>query len=65
MTAEDDFHYLPIIVRASGLSDADRKFVASLLARTKRGPVRLSVKQASWLGRIVRDFRNEHLRSGQ
>ncbi len=50
-------HYLPHVVRSAGLSDWERKFCASLIARSKRGGWTPTAKQVRVLRRLVDNFR--------
>jgi len=47
--------YLPILVRDGGVTDWERGFCASLIARTRKG-LRLTDKQVATLQRIVDAF---------
>lgn len=49
-------HYMPIIVRSAGLSQYDRKFCASVIAKSRAGHFVPSGKQLSIMRRIVRQF---------
>ena len=55
-------HYLPIMVRAPGVSERDRAFLASLIVCQRRGALVLSPKQKFWFNRIVREFRAQMLK---
>lgn len=55
--------WLSILVHAPGLTDWERKFCASLIARERKSPVRLSQKQRVILSRIVREFKEQELRA--
>jgi hypothetical protein len=50
-------HYMPILVRAPGLSDWERTFCASITARRRGGAVRWSGKQIATMRRLVARFR--------
>ncbi len=45
--------YAPILVRSGTVTDWERQFCASLVARSRKGPPALSVKQAAILRRMV------------
>ena len=47
--------YLPALVRDAGVSEWERKFCASLIAKTRKG-ICLTHKQAATLRRIVEAF---------
>lgn len=53
-------HWMPIIVRSSGISEWERKFCASMISRQRRkgftGP---SAKQVAVMRRIVGQFREQ------
>ena len=59
--AADVLHYLPIIVR-TGISDWERKFCISILARQKRGVFRPTPGQAKVIVRLVDDFKARSMR---
>jgi hypothetical protein len=50
-------HYLPIITRASDISDWTRQFCISIAARMKRGPVNPTQKQIAVMRKIVAEFK--------
>lgn len=52
----DHAHYLPILVRADGITEWERKFCASLIAQQRRGAV-FSAKQSETLDRIAESFK--------
>jgi hypothetical protein len=54
----DQRHWAPIIIRSSLPTDKERKFLASIIAAERKGRP-LTVKQADWLGAIVRRFQRE------
>ena len=49
-------HWMPIIIRAEGLTEWERKFCASMVARSRRGRFQPSAKQAAVMARLVREF---------
>jgi hypothetical protein len=54
-------HYLPLLV-CSDISDKSRKFVASQIARSRRGPITLTEPQLRWLRSLVDHFQAAHMR---
>ena len=55
--------YLPAVVRDGGVTERERKFVASLIHQRRRWPGRaLSQAQIGWLRRIVRAFQDRTMR---
>lgn len=50
-------HYMPIIVKAPGISQKDRQFCVPMISRSRRGPFMPSVKQAHVVLRFVDSFR--------
>ena len=51
--------YLPAVVRDGGVTERERKFVASVIHQRRRWPGRaLSQAQIGWLRRIVRAFQD-------
>lgn len=50
-------HYMPIVIRAPGLSDWDRQFCASILGQKRKGFSRWSDKQIATMRRLVDRFR--------
>ena len=48
--------YMPIIVRASGISDWEREFCVSICGRIKRGAFIPSEKQIGVMRRVVEKF---------
>ena len=63
--AENDrlLGWVPTMLPWAGLDARERDFLVSVRARHKRDPaMRLSEKQAAWLGRIVDRFQAEMLR---
>ncbi len=61
MLVNDQRHYAPIIIRSSIPTEAERKFLASIIAAERKGRP-LTVKQADWLGAIVRRFQEATMR---
>lgn len=59
----DQRHWARIIIRSDMPTDKERKFLASIIAAENRGRA-LTVKQADWLGAIVRRFQRETMRDG-
>lgn len=57
----DQRHYAPIIIRSSVPTDKERAFLASLIAQERKGRP-LTVRQAEWLGAIVRRFQDATMR---
>lgn len=55
-------HYLPLLVRDRNVTDWERSFCSSLLARVRRGSFQPSIKQVSVLRRLVSDFQDRELR---
>ena len=60
-SAEADrlLHWMPMVIRAPGLSPEERKFCASMIARNRRGGFRPSQKQCAWMGKLVAAFQAE------
>lgn len=57
--------YLPALVRDGGVTERERKFVASLIHQRRRWPGRaISAGQVAWLRRIVRGFQERTMREG-
>lgn len=56
-------NYLPILVRDDGVTEWERKFCASLIARERRGRP-ITDKQASTLRRIVEGFQRRAMGDG-
>jgi hypothetical protein len=56
-------HYAPIIVRAEGISDWERKFCASIIAQQRKGRA-LSDKQLACMAKIVTRFQDAVMRDG-
>lgn len=55
--------YLPALVRDGGVSEHERKFIASLISQRRRWPGRdMSQKQIGWLRRIVGAFQDRTMR---
>lgn len=54
-------HYMPLVVR-SRVNDASRKFCASIIARSKRGPINPTPKQVEWMRSLVDRFQADKLR---
>lgn len=54
--------YMPIIVRAAGVSEWERKFCASIIARSRKGAFRPSARQADVMARLVDDFQERTMR---
>ena len=55
--------YLPALVRDGGITERERKFVASVIHQRRRWPGRaLSEAQVAWLRRIVRAFQERTMR---
>ena len=48
--------YMPIIVRAAGITDWERQFCISITGRIKRGPITPSSAQIATMQRIVAAF---------
>ncbi len=57
----DQRHYAPIIIRTGMVSEKERKFLASIIAKERRGEP-LTDKQAGWLNSIVRRFQGATMR---
>lgn len=57
----DQRHYAPIIVRSSFPTEAERKFLASLIKAERQGRP-ITPKQAGWLSSIVRRFQDATMR---
>lgn len=61
--ANDDvaqlLHYMPIIMRAGGISDWTRKFCISIAGRMKRGPDNPTEKQITAMRKIVAEFKEK------
>ncbi len=57
----DLIHYAPIIVRSSVPTDWERKFLASIIAKTRKGKV-LTERQGEVLGKIVDKFKAATMR---
>ena len=55
-------HYLLLVIRSEGLTDWERKFCASIISRQKRGPIHPTDRQLAVMRRLVRRFRESHLR---
>jgi hypothetical protein len=51
--------YMPIIVRADGIGEWERKFCASMVSRNRTGAFVPSEKQTAVMRRIVRKFQGE------
>lgn len=65
MSAEADAlcAYLPALVRDGGVTERERKFVASLIHQRRRWPGRaMSEAQVAWLRRIVGAFQDRTMR---
>ena len=65
MTPEADAlcAYLPALVRDGGVTERERKFVASVIHQRRRWPGRaLSEAQVAWLRRIVGAFQERTMR---
>lgn len=64
MTAEAAtlLSYMPIIVRDGEITDWERKFCASMIARNRTGAFRPSPGQLVHLRRIVRAFQDRTMR---
>jgi hypothetical protein len=56
-------HWMPIVVRAEGLSAWERVFCASIVARSRAGPWRPSARQIAVMRRIVSTFQARTLRA--
>lgn len=58
MSAEVDglLHYMPILVRDDGVTDWERKFCASMIARSRSRAFTPSDKQTATMRRIVTKF---------
>jgi hypothetical protein len=56
-------NYLPALVRSGTVNDWERKFCASMIARTRKG-LRLTDKQAATLRKIVERFRRDMMDDG-
>lgn len=56
-------HWMPIIVRSEGISDWERKFCASVIARSRsgKGPWEPSERQLGVMRRLVDRFVREAL----
>lgn len=55
--------YLPAVVRDGGITERERKFVASVIHQRRRWPGRqLSEKQIVWLRKIVSGFQDRTMR---
>ena len=54
-------HYLPHVVRSPDLSDWERSFAVSILARHRRGPFVPSDRQLPILRRLVERFRADQM----
>lgn len=54
-------HYMPIIVRSGTVTEWERQFAASIIARSRKGAFRPSEKQTAIMRRIVDEFRAEML----
>ena len=63
MTPEADrlMHWMPIVIRASGLSEWERKFCASMIARSRARAFTPSEKQIAVMDRIVTAFQAREL----
>ena len=59
----DQRHWARIIIHSDMPTDKERKFLASIIQAENRGRA-LTVKQADWLGAIVRRFQRETMRDG-
>jgi hypothetical protein len=55
-------HWMPIIMRGSGISDWTRQFCISISARMKRGPAVPTEKQIVIMRRIVDEFQAANMR---
>jgi hypothetical protein len=55
-------HWMPIVVTAADLGEWERKFCASAIARSRRGPWRPSAKQLCVMQRLVREFQERTMR---
>lgn len=64
MTEEDAnlLHYMPIIVRSSGITEWERSFCASIIARSRRSAFTPSDRQRRTMRGIVRAFKERALR---
>lgn len=54
-------HYMPIIVRGSTVTDWERQFCASVIARSRRSGFAPSEKQITIMRRLVDTFRDATL----
>ena len=52
-------HYMPIIMRAGGISDWTRQFCISIAGRMKRGPVNPTENQIAVTRKIVAEFKEK------
>jgi hypothetical protein len=61
--AETDrlIHYMPILVRDGGVSDWEREFCASIIARSRRAGFTPSAKQIGVMSRMVDAFQQRQL----
>jgi len=55
--------YMPIVVRADGVSDWERKFCASIISRQRGKSFAVSEKQARIMNRIVSAFQERTMRA--
>ena len=57
-SAEADrlIHYMPLVIRAPGLSDKAREFCATIIARDRRGAFTPSAGQMKWMRDLVDQF---------
>jgi hypothetical protein len=55
-------HWMPIVLRGAGVSEAQRRFCAGIVARSRRGGWRPSGREIAAMRRIVGDFRARALR---
>lgn len=58
-------HYMPLCVQSSVVTDWERKFCASMIARDRSGNFRPSNKQASVMSRIVDKFQAATMRQNE
>lgn len=56
--------YMPIIIRAPGISKWERDFCISIVGRMMRGPVSPSEKQIDVMRRLVGKFKEATMRDG-
>lgn len=62
-TAETErlVHYMPILVRDSGVSEWERNFAASIIARSRRSNFEPTEKQINVMSRMVDAFQQRSM----